>query len=86
MSGLQQAVRRSVRRAPLSAPAFLLATVWKCCLAASNWQSVQLFAEDWARKLALMRSFLLVQRTYTQLQVWSVLSIEGCNLCFRRMS
>jgi len=60
----QEVVRRALSRAPLNSTVYVLATAWKCVLANQNNLSLSLWAEEWTRRLSLIKAFLQLRDTY----------------------
>jgi hypothetical protein len=84
-SSMQELVRKVLRRHDMNQTIYLVATVWKCVLVASNCQAVALYAEDWVRKLQQVSSFLQIKQVYLELleeqRLPSVYTISGVFEC-----
>jgi len=66
-SSMQELMRKVLRKQDMNQTVYLLSTVWKCVLVASNCQAVALYAEDWVRKLHQISSFLQIKHTFLDL-------------------
>jgi len=83
-SSMQELVRKVLRKQDMNQTIYLVATVWKCVLVASNCQAVAMYAEDWVRKLQQISSFLQIKELYIELleeQIQSVYTISGVFEC-----
>ena len=56
----QEVLRRVLRRAPLAPPVYLAAAAWRGVLGAQGSLALGVWAEDWGRRLAHIRAFLLL--------------------------
>ena len=63
----QDVVRSGLRRAPMSATVFALATVWRCVLAGQGNLTLGVWAEEWSRRLGQVRAFLSLQELLLEL-------------------
>jgi len=84
-SSMQELIRKVLRKQDMNQTVYLVATVWKCVLVASNCQAVAMYAEDWVRKLQQMSSFLQMRQLYSDLlgeeHLHSVYTLSGVFEC-----
>jgi hypothetical protein len=64
----QEVVLKGLRHSPMSPSVYVLGTVWRCALAAQGNLSLGVWAEEWARRLRLVRAFLRLRAVVAEVR------------------